>query len=137
MLALTQLYSLAVTPASPTEESIQGSWVGLPYQVSDYCRLVLTNGRGLFARSYELEKAMIYTVVSYKLDREGSVMFELSAASTNAYPVLVSGKATHYSIRIVIRSPDGGWSHESVLYREETVEGMFRDLRKSMEQVGK
>jgi hypothetical protein len=80
---------------------------------------------------------MIYTVDSYKLDGQGGVKFKLSTASTNAYPVLVNGKATHYAIRIVIRSPDGGWSHESVLYREETVERMFRDLRTSMEQVEK
>ena len=80
---------------------------------------------------------MVYTVDSYKLDQQGNIAFKLSAASTNAYPILVSGKATSYEIRIVIRAPDGGWSHKSVLYREETVERMLRDLRKSMDQFEK
>jgi hypothetical protein len=118
----------------PTEKSLQGVWIGLPYQANDFCRLILTNNSGLFAHSFELEKPMLYSVNSYKTDALGNVSFEVSTGSTNAYPILLSGRANSHEIRIAIRSPDGGWSHESVLYREETVNAMLQDLRRSMDQ---
>lgn len=126
-----------VIPVPPTEQSIQGSWVGLPSESSDFCRLVLTNGRGQFAFSIELGKSMVYTVNSYSLDRQGGITLKTSAASTNAYPVVVTGKAKHSQIRIMVRAPDGGWWHESVLYREEGVESRLQDLRSSMKQLEK
>jgi len=78
---------------------------------------------------------MIYNVDSYKVDRQGGVVFNMSSASTNAYPIVVTGKATHNKIRIKISSPDNGWSHKSVVYREETVERMIRALKAAMNEM--
>jgi len=132
---LTLLCFSDVIPVPPTEETIQGSWIGLPYEMNEYCRLVLTNKHGFFARGFDQQKPLIYAVDSYRVDRQGSVKFKTSPASTNAYPIAVSGTARPYEIRIVIRSPDGGWSRTSVLCREETAERVLRDMRNSMEQI--
>ena len=127
----------AVIPVPPTPESLQGIWVGLPYEASDYCRLMLTNKGGVFGRSFEAGKAMVYTVEAFKVDGRGRITVKVSPASTNAFPILVSGTASAHEIRILTKSPDGGWSHRSVLYREDTVYRMLEDIRKSMQQFRK
>ncbi len=132
-LASAGLCSSNVISVPPTTESLQGVWIGVPYQAHDFCRLALTNNAGLFAHGFEAQKPMLYSIKSYKAEGQGKVTFKITPASTNAYPILLSGDANSYSIRIVIKSPDGGWSHESVLYREETVNRMLEDLKESME----
>ncbi len=121
-------------PLPATKEQIEGDWIGLPHDRNDFCRLVLRKNGSLFARVFVQEEPMIYAIQSYEVDQQSRVTFRISAASTNAYPIRISGNAAPHEIRIVISSPDGGWSHESVLYREETVERMLRELREAMEQ---
>lgn len=133
MLIFTGLCSSNVIPVPPTNESLQGVWIGLPYQAHDFCRLVLTNNAGLFAHGFESERPMLYCIRSYNTEGQGKVTFKITPASTNAYPILLTGDANSYRIRIVIKAPGGRWSHESVLYREETVNKMLQDLKESME----
>ena len=137
VLALRDTCLPTVIPVPPTEQSIQGVWIGLPSESNGLCRLVLTNGRGVLALSFEMETPMLYTVDSWSLGKARKITLKLSPTSTNAFPILVSGVATHSRIRVVITSPDGGWRDETILYREEKLEGRLQDLRKSMAQFGK
>jgi hypothetical protein len=132
-LALAGVCSSTVISFPPTDKALQGVWIGVPYQANDFCRLVLTNNTGLFAHGFEDEKPMLYTINSYKTEGQGHVTFNVSPISTNAYPIVVIGTANSHQIRLVIKSPDGGWSHESMLYREETVNKMLEGLKKVME----
>ena len=136
IFTFTDWCSPTVIQVAPTEESLQGCWVGVPYQTSDYCRLVLTNGTGIFARIDQPEKPVVYRIETYKTDRQGRVSFRTSPASTNAYPIVITGTANSHQIRLTIKSPDGGWSHESVLYREETVNRRLQELKRVTEEFG-
>jgi hypothetical protein len=137
MLALTDSCFPTVIPVPPSESDIQGVWIAAPSESSGLCRLVLTNSRSLFALSYEMEKPMVYSIGSWSLDKAGRITLKTTPTSTNAFSIVVKGKATRSRIRIVISSPDGGWQDETVLHREETVEARLRDLKKSMEQFEK
>jgi len=130
MLAVTELCLANVIPVPPTAEEIQGNWIGLPSEINDFCRLILTNGSGTFACSLEADKPVVYSVDSYRIDEEGKVAFQISPQSTNAYPLSITGKATHTKIRLLIKSPKGdGFPHTPVLYREAAIERMLEDLR--------
>jgi hypothetical protein len=132
-LALAGVSSSTVTPVPPTDKSIEGCWVGLPYEASDFCRLILTNYHGVFARAYPAEKPMVYLVDSYHVGSGGRIEIKVSTASSNSYPILLTGTATHNEIRLTVKSPDGGWSHASLLYREDAVERTLDELRKAMQ----
>lgn len=136
-LALTDPCSPTVIPVPPGESAVQGVWVSAPSESNGCCRLVLTNRGSLFALSYELEKSMVYIISSWSLDQSGGITLTTTPASTNAFPIVVRGKATRSRIRIVISSPDGGWQDETVLHREETLGARLRDLQQSMERFEK
>src|SRR5690348_8181921 len=99
MLAVAGLCSSTVTRVPPTEKDLEGTWIGLPDQGNYYCRLILTNNGGLFARSVDMQNAMIYVINSYKADGN-HISFRISAGSTNAFRIQISGKAAFNEIRM-------------------------------------
>jgi hypothetical protein len=132
-ILLASLCFCTTIPVPPSAEDLQGAWIGMSPDVHDYYRLVLTNGRGAFARAFESEQPAVYRVDSYVVDQNGTFSTKMFQNSTNGYPISVTGLATHNRIRIDVSSPLGGWSHQVTLYREQTVHATLDRLKKSME----
>src|ERR1700719_1133649 len=111
-----------VIPIPPTEETVRGVWIGFPPEANDFYRLLLQEHSGVFASSFAGEKTKLYIIESWSLDSKGQLMIKTSPISTNAYPVLINGKANSSNIQLKISGRGGSWTQEVVLHREELIE---------------
>ena len=126
-----------VIPLHPNAETVRGTWVGFSPDANDFYRLELRDPDGFAASSFAGGNVKLYKIDSWSLSTSGGMVINTSPISTNAYPILVTGKAKSSQIQLTVKGPEGGWVHEIILNKEELVEKRMQILKSSMDQINK
>jgi len=135
ILAFVSVCLSTVIPLPPNEQTIRGMWVGFSSDANDFYRLELQDQGGLFASSFAGGDAKVYKINSWSLNANGEMLIKTSPISTNAYPILVMGKAKSSQIQLTIKGPGGGWMHEVTINKEWVIEKRMQILKSSMDQI--
>lgn len=124
-----------VIPRPVIKNDILGVWFGFTPDGNQFYRIALNEHDGLIGTSFISSEPRIYRIDSWGLDTKGMLQMSVLPASTNAYGIRVTGKATGSTLELQFNSENGGWTHELVLYREALLEGQADRIKKRMNNL--
>jgi len=125
-----------VIPVAPKRDDILGTWLGFSSELRDFCRIVLKSQGGIIAHSSDSgEEPKLYRIDKWAVDSRSQVTMRTSPISSNAYPIIIEGRATFSSLEVRIMGPEGGWRKEVALRKEALVRGRISSLEQSMQKL--
>lgn len=131
LIIVTGVCFATVIPLGHTKESASGIWFGFTSEANSFYRLDLNERGGTLSVREVRSRSRVYRIDSWSISK-GQLRFNISAISTNDYPILVNGRIDGGKLQLRIEPPDKGWVREVVAFREELIESEMKALRESM-----
>ena len=81
------------------------------------------------------EEPKLYKIDKWTVDSRSQVTMRTSPISSNAYPIIIEGRATFSRLEFKLMGPEKGWRKEVALSKEALIRGRISSLERAMQTL--